>query len=168
MQDPILLLTETIIPVLRSIPALVATVGDDPEQIVPYVYNYPESTEPLFSVIPRMAVPSILVAHRSTNVAGVRGNGIEHTYSCILRPNGAIGAMFVALRDGVPALIRTAEGEEGLTEAPPTKFKLSQIHFACRQPLVMSLVMQSMQIGDSQFEDYYDAPLVLAERGLDS
>jgi hypothetical protein len=155
MLDPIELLTGTIIPVLRSMPTLLATVGDEPENIYAYVHSYPTSVGSLFSALPQQRTPSILVAHRSTAVGGGRGNGIEHNYSCFLRAEGNIGPMFVALRDGVPSGIGR-------------KFKLTQIHSGCHPPRITSLSLQSMLISEQQFIEYYEAPLVLAEHGLDS
>lgn len=150
MLDPDALL-DTLVAMLQDIEVLDNLVPA--QSIRAYHHDYPTAANAV-QAVNQLKPPSIMVAHTETRI-GRRLNGIEHHFCAYLRPQGRVGPVFLALRDGVVA---TQE----------TKFKFSVVDSECHPPDILGVVARTIWVSEQSSIDYHEIPIVLTERSVDT
>jgi hypothetical protein len=151
MIDPDVLLGQ-LVTALRANADLVALLNGQASAITAYSATYPTKVD-LYAAIRDLNPPSILVAWTGTEI-GQRSNGIAHQFAAYLAPRGKVAPMFLALR-------------EGTISPSGDKFKRYQLDPMVHFVDVLGCYSRQMIIGEAVFE-YYEVPMRITERGVDS
>ena len=146
-------LVDLLVATFRSMPDLVAALGAA-ENIFGYKYNYPVQ-QSIDVAIGDLQAPSLMIAHSETTVAN-RKDGLIHKFTGFIKARGNVGAVFVALREDVPA------GTGGL------KFKQATIHEQLHPPFLAGYAAAKLIISEQQSIDFHQVNLILTERGIDT
>jgi len=151
MIDPDTLLGY-LVTAMKANATLVALTGASTANITSYSANYPTKVE-LYTAVRDINPPGVLVAWTGTDI-GARSNGISHLFSAFLAPRGKVAPMFVALR-------------EGLIGSSGVKFKRYELNTAVHYVDVLGCFSRQLIVGEAIFE-YYEVPMRITERGVDS
>jgi hypothetical protein len=151
MKDPGELRSD-LVDTLRDIPALVASLDNDAENIVEYVE---EENGDLFNTIFQLVAPKILVVYQGSRPSGGAIPMWAHDYGLILRTTGSPTALFAAIINGVPA------SGGGLT------FMQYQIDPAYESTSIPTLRRAVVPVGENSSRDYWELSLTYQSRGFE-
>jgi len=148
-------LLDLVVETWRSMPNLVAAIGDDPAVIVAYKFDYP-SVVSLAKAVEAMQAPQLMLAHVRTTIAN-RKDGLVHEFIWYCKARGNIGAIFFNLREDVPASVPGG-----------MKFKHAQIHDQLLPPMLDGYEATALVLTEQSSIDFHKGGLILTERGIDT
>ncbi len=161
------MLVDTLVDALRTVPDLLAAVGDDEEKIYAYHDSYPDSID-IEQARRLMPVPSVMASYGGLQWGGDSTDPWEHVVQLDLR----IGRETAPVEgEETPEDETTARGYSrmirALTKARPAGWDVELIHgsvlASCYPPQVQSIQRQS----DREGVDYFEVLMNFREIGDD-
>lgn len=148
MTNPTTLL-DAIVDYLQEIPGLVTVIGGSPlPNIAAYKHQWPNATSWMLALREQKASPSIIVLYRGTRIGSWgRIPSRTHDFSLLIRDGEGvdISDIWCAIIDG------------GFRSA-------AEIHADVEMVQDPELRLQSMQVTETAFLDYWEAPFSLTEK----